>query len=100
MKPLALPDAERLKAAEGWFELGDHVEADAELDKVTAACRSHPNVLALRWQIHAKAKHWELCADIGQALVNGAVKRPTSWLYRSAALHALGCTQDALDQLE
>jgi len=65
MKPLALPDAERLKAAEGWFELGDHVEADAELDKVTAACRSHPNVLALRWQIHAKAKHWELCADIG-----------------------------------
>jgi hypothetical protein len=44
-----------LNAALGWLELGDHVEAYAELENITPALRSHPAVLELRWQISASA---------------------------------------------
>ncbi|MDB6112704.1 MAG: hypothetical protein JWR69_4454 [Pedosphaera sp.] len=47
MNPLAPPDSQHLKAAQGWLELGIHVEANAELDKITATLRSHPDVLEL-----------------------------------------------------
>jgi hypothetical protein len=56
VKPLDPPDSLHLRAAQGWLELGDHLEANSELDKITAFLRSHPDVLELRWQIYAKAK--------------------------------------------
>src|ERR1035438_2514329 len=34
MKPLEPPDSLHLQAAQGWLELGNHVEADAELDNI------------------------------------------------------------------
>jgi hypothetical protein len=41
MKRLEPPDSLHLQAAQGWLELGNHVEADAELDK-TPSCRAAP----------------------------------------------------------
>ena len=35
MKPLEPPDSFHLLAAQGWLELGNHVEANEELDKIT-----------------------------------------------------------------
>ena len=48
MKPLTPPDSFHLKAAEGWFELGNHLEANEELEKIAPKLRVHPDVLEIR----------------------------------------------------
>lgn len=35
MKPLEHPDLHHLRAAVGWLELGKHIEANEELEKIT-----------------------------------------------------------------
>jgi Tfp pilus assembly protein PilF len=56
MKPLEPPDSLHLQAAQGWLELGNHAEAEAELDNITASSREHPDVINVRWGIYAAAK--------------------------------------------
>ena len=69
MKPLELHDQHHLEAAEGWAELGNHLEATEELERITAEYRAHPAVLEVRWQIYAKAKKCEGALDIASALI-------------------------------
>jgi hypothetical protein len=45
VKPLDLPDIHHLRAAQGWLELGNHLEANEELEKIAPALRAHPSVL-------------------------------------------------------
>lgn len=63
MNPLQHPDTLHLQAAQGWLELGNHTEANEELEQITADLRVHPDVLAVRWQIYACAKKWDACLD-------------------------------------
>jgi len=42
-------------AAVGWLGPGNWQEANEELEKITPAMRSHPDVLEVWWQIYAKA---------------------------------------------
>ena len=100
MRQLEPPDSFHLNAAQGWWELGNSLEADAELDKITATHRTHPLVLEIRWQIYAKAGKWEACVDLGEAIVEAAMDLPEGWIHRSFALHRLGRTQEAADKLE
>jgi len=58
-----------------------------------------PDVLDVRWQIYARAEKWEACADIAQAIIKLDPNRPDAWIHRSYALHELGRTQAAFDQL-
>ena len=51
MNKLIPPDTHHLKAAEGWLELGNHLEADAELNKASSASVLIKTSLILRWQI-------------------------------------------------
>lgn len=99
MKPLKNPDLHHLRAAEGWLELGDHIEANQELENISPKLRSHPSVLEIRWQIYANDNKWEACVDIACSLVKLAPKRSESWIHRSFALHALHRTQEAFDNL-
>jgi tetratricopeptide (TPR) repeat protein len=99
VNPLAAPHHHNLLAAQGWFELGNSLEAAAELDTIPTALRAHPDVLELRWQIYAKAGQWEACLDIGRAMVKLAPDRPMSWLRRSVALHGLKQFSEAEDLL-
>jgi len=100
MKSLEPPDTHFLNAALGWLELGNPLEASAELENITPTLRSHPAVLELRWQIFAKEKKWEACVDIGEAMVKIAYDLPESWIHRSFALHELKRTKEAADKLE
>ena len=68
MKRLEPPDALHLQAAQGWLELGNYLEADKELDEITASLRAHPDVLKVRWEIYAAAKKWEAALDIAAGL--------------------------------
>ena len=100
MKPLEPPDSHHLNAAQGWFELGNSIEANAELENIAPDLRSHPLVLDVRWEIYAKEKKWEACVDIGEAMVKAAFDLPEGWIHRSFALHVLKQTQEAADKLE
>jgi hypothetical protein len=45
MPPLPIEDTHHLKAAKGWVELGNHLEAFDELEKIAPLNRAHPDVL-------------------------------------------------------
>ena len=99
LKPLKALDERHVRAAEGWLGLGNHKEANRELEDITPAFRSHPNVLEVRWQIFARAKKWEACVDIGSALVEAAPHLEFGWVHRSLALHELKRTTEAAELL-
>jgi len=61
MKSLKRQDAIQLEAAEGWLELGNHREANGELERIAPQHQVHPDVLDLRWKIYATAKKWDAC---------------------------------------
>ncbi len=99
IKPLEPPDSIHLKAAEGWLGLGDHIEANEELEKISPQLRVHPDVLEIRWQIFAKEKAWEACVDIAGAVIKLAPENCNGWIHRSFALHELKRTQEAFENL-
>lgn len=81
------------------MELGNHVEADIELDEITPEFRAHPDVLEMRWHICAKKQNWVACVDIAGAIIQMDPNRPEAWIHRSFALHELKRTQEAFEQL-
>jgi tetratricopeptide (TPR) repeat protein len=99
MKPLELHDQRHLQAAEGWFELGNHLEANEELENITPKNRAHPAVLEIRWQIYAKAKKWDAALDIASALIQQVPEHPLGWVHRSFCLHEMKKTEEARDNL-
>ena len=99
MKKLQPPDAHFLSAAEGWLELGNHNEAFEELECITPHLRAHPDVLKLRWEIYAKAKHWFAAMNVASGLVSLLPNELEPWIHRSFALHELKRTGEARDLL-
>ena len=99
MQTLTPPDSTHLLAAQGWLELGNHLEAKEELERISAPLRTHPDVLEVRWHIYAKENKWEACYEIALELVEQVPTRSDSWVHRSFALHCLKRTQDAFDNL-
>ena len=69
MNPLSHEDQSHFEAAEGWLFLGDVMEANAELDNITPLFRAHPDVLALRWSIYAKAGRHDMAFEVARGLV-------------------------------
>jgi tetratricopeptide (TPR) repeat protein len=75
------PDIHHLRAALGWFELGDFVEANAELENIAPLLRAHPDVLNVRWAIYAKLSKWNECKEIARALSEALPDRVEVWLH-------------------
>jgi uncharacterized protein HemY len=65
---LGLADQRLLAVAERWLELGDHLQANEELENISPLLRAHPDVLKLRWQIYAKESRWDACLEIARTL--------------------------------
>lgn len=99
MKPLEPSEAFHLQAAQGWLELGNHVEAAKELEGLAPDLSSHPAVLNLRWGILAAAKKWEAALEMAAALIQLDSDDPLGWVHRSYALHELKRTAEARDNL-
>jgi predicted Zn-dependent protease len=70
----------RLRAAEGWLELGNHIEANEELEQIRPQLRVHPEVLVLRWHICARSKKWDACIMIAKALIDDLPDDPRGWI--------------------
>jgi predicted Zn-dependent protease len=99
MNSLEPPDIHYLRAAQGWLELGDHLEAARELDRISSSQSEHPLILMIRWMIFARAKRWEGAVPVADALVNRVPQDAYGWILRSFALHQMRQTQEAWNQL-
>ena len=95
MSPLAPPDSHFLNAAQGWLGLGNPGEAAAELQRIRPRHRTHPEVLATRWQLHAERKEWKRALAVARALIKAVPQHVTGWIDQSFALHELGRTSEA-----
>jgi len=83
------PDTHYFLAAIGWLELGNVVEAGAELARVSAALQEHPDVLEVRWSIAAAQSRWEEALEIARTLLRRAPKRSSGWLHQAYALRRI-----------
>jgi Flp pilus assembly protein TadD len=101
MQPLGPPDAHFVSAAAGWYELGNMVEAKAELAKVAPALHGHPDLLEVRWLIAAQEANWDEALAVAKALVDAAPGGSSGWLHRAYALRRAkgGGLQAAWDAL-
>jgi len=99
MKPLEPPDRYHLRAAVGWLELGRHIEANEELEQITAQLRAHPDVLKVRWRVYAKAEKRDACLEIARALTEMEPDKPGGWIDHAQSLHRHNRTQEAHELL-
>ena len=99
LEPMVPPDSHHLLAAQGWLELGNHVEASQELQKITPRLLAHPYVVEMRWQIYAGAKDWDAALATASSLVEMMPENLFGWIHRSFALHELKRTAEARDNL-
>lgn len=99
LTPLGAPDLHHFRAAQGWLELGNLFEANAELANIATEMRLHPDVLEVQWQICFKLHLMHACLEVGSILVEVAPDRSDSWIHASFALHCLGRSQEALEIL-
>jgi len=95
VKPMELPDTGHLNAAQGWLELGNHVEANAELEKIIPQLRAHPDVLQVRWAIYAAAEKWEPAVEVARTIAQLLPDSPFGWIHCAYSLHELKRTEEA-----
>ncbi|MGO8698456.1 MAG: hypothetical protein ACLQVY_12135 [Limisphaerales bacterium] len=99
MDSLELHDLLHVEAADGWLGIGNCAEANEELEKITPAMRSHPDVLAVRYEVYARAKQWKHCIEIADVIAKLAPESPSGRIRRSFALRKLKLTQRAPEKL-
>jgi len=102
MQPLESPDTHYLLHAVGWIELGNLVEAKAELAQIKGALQMHPDVLEVRWLICAEEEQWEAGLQAARALLHSAPERASGWLHQAYALRRVadGGLQKAWEALQ
>ena len=99
MSDLSFADIRHLEAAQGWLGLRNWREALAELANIPAELQSHPDVLQVRWAVHAAAKEWESAAEVAQAFRQAKPDSPFGFVHLAYALHEMKRTQEAQDVL-
>lgn len=99
MSVIEPPDSHHLQAACGWLGLGDVQEAEAELERIRSSLRQHPDVLQVRWQIHARRQEWEVCFSLAKSLTQIAPARRFGWVHLACSLHQLNRTEEAREIL-
>jgi Flp pilus assembly protein TadD len=83
---LSPPDTHHLRAAIGWLELGNHLEAGEEIARIAPAMLEHPDVLEVRWMVCAAGGSWEAAGGVAERLVSVAPNRSSGWVHRAYAL--------------
>lgn len=83
MHTLPPPIPQYLRAAEGWMELGNLVEARNEIKSIENAFQKHPDVLEVSWLIEASDKAWQEAERVARQLVEDAPERASGWLHLS-----------------
>ena len=98
-EPLESSDAFHLTAAKGWLELGNHIEANNELEEIEPLNRAHPDVLEVRWQIYRRAGRFDACHEIAEALKAKEPHLHRGTFYLAESLYHVGKIQEAYAEL-
>ena len=101
MKKLGPPHIHFLSAAEGWLGLGNVAEAKAELARMSRRYLKHPQVLEVRWAIHAQEQDWKEALAAARALIECAPELAFGWVHQAYSLRRVadGGLQPAWDAL-
>jgi len=99
MSEFRLTDIRHLEAAQGWLGLRNWREAKVELTNIPEKLQSHPDVLQVRWAIHAAAKEWEPAVEVAEAFRQAKPDSPFGFVHLAYALHEMKRTQEAQDVL-
>lgn len=83
---IPIEDSHRLRAACGWLELGNPVEARLELESVSEVARNHPDVLECRWLLASRDEDWDEALRLALDLRAAAPERPSGWIHHAYAL--------------
>jgi len=83
---LTPPDSHFFSAAVGWLELGDHREAQAELDRITPVHQHDAEVLDVRWMALAQEKDWARALAVARVRLECHPDNPAGWLHQAYAL--------------
>jgi Flp pilus assembly protein TadD len=89
MRPLEPPDSHFVSAALGWLGLGNMPEAKAELERISAENRKHPDVLEVQWLLLAEQKSWHEALGVARELITKAPDRSSGWLHQAYALRRM-----------
>jgi len=95
--PLQPADQHRLRAVEGWLELGNEAEAKAELEQISPEALLHPDVVYARWQIYRKTQSWQACFEVARSFTQLAPDDPRGWTCLAQTLYYTSRHQDAYD---
>ena len=69
-----------MRAALGWLELGNAVEATAELARIAPELQQHPVVLAVRYDVYSAAGNWGAAAEVAGSQVQLTPEDPGAWI--------------------
>src|ERR1043165_6773718 len=100
MKELSHADRFQIEAAEGWLMLGNPVEANEELEKLSPENRRHPAALSVRWQVYATAEWWEAAWIVSKVLCEALPDSPEAWICQANTVRKYKGTPEALGVLE
>ncbi len=89
IKPLEPPHTHHLNAAQGWLLFGKPGEAAVELDRIEPAMRAHPDVLEVRYEIHALRHDWAGCFAITQQVLLQVPERAFGWIHGAYAVRRM-----------
>jgi tetratricopeptide (TPR) repeat protein len=94
--------AHTLNAVVGWLELGNSREAYAELRNLPAEYLNDPEVLDVRWILHAREEDWKGAFEIAECLLRVKPASAAGWLHRAYAVRRMpgGGLLEAADALK
>lgn len=82
---LAPEDLHRLRAAQGWLELGLPTEARREAESVSEAARFHLATLDVRRAVAASIGDWTAAHHLGELFVRHHPDLDAGWVHRAYA---------------
>lgn len=84
-EPESWQNLQRLRAAEGWIELGLVEEARAELAELGPELRNGADGLEVQWLLFAERGHWDAAFAVAQQSVELHPQMEGGWIHRAYA---------------
>ena len=78
-------DLHRLRAADGWIDLGLLEEARAELAGIGAELRNGPDGLEVQWRLFAEMGQWDAAFAVAEQTVRLHPDAEAGWIHRAYA---------------
>jgi tetratricopeptide (TPR) repeat protein len=83
---ITIPDIHHLRAAIGWYELGNFKEARGELSRLNPTLQEQPDILEVRWAVEAGEEDWASAMKTARELTVRAPEKPAGWLHLAYAV--------------